>query len=138
MHFCGQEFIIPEIIDPITGETITIEDGASGELVYIAIDRQSSALLRFRTRDQVVVWTSPCSCGRTSMRIRCIERTDDMLIVLGVNAFPSAVQDVVAGFAPRTTGQIRILLDEPGPRVTPPIGIVAPDSGKNATQLSML
>ncbi len=124
MHFCGQEFIIPEIIDPVTGETKKIEDGVSGEIVYTAIDRQSSALLRFRTRDQVVVWTKPCSCGRTSMRIRCVGRTDDMLIVLGVNVFPSAVQDVVSGFVPKTTGKIRILLNEPGPRVTPPLKVI--------------
>ena len=124
MHFCGQEFIIPEIIDPVTGEAKKIEDGVSGELVYTAIDRECSALLRFRTRDHVVAWTKPCSCGRTSMRIRCIGRTDDMLIVLGVNVFPSAVKDVVAGFLPRTTGEIRILLDEPGPRVNPPLKVI--------------
>ena len=124
MHFCGQGYIIPEIIDPETGERKKIEDGVTGELVYTAIDRESSALLRFRTRDHVIAWTSRCSCGRTSMRIRCIGRTDDMLIVLGVNVFPSAVQDVVSGFAPQTTGEIRILLDEPGPLVQPPLKVV--------------
>lgn len=124
MHFCGQGYIIPEIIDPETGERKKIEDGVSGELIYTAIDRESSALLRFRTRDHVIVYTKPCSCGRTSMRIRCIGRTDDMLIVLGVNVFPSAVRDVVSSFAPRTTGEIRVLIDEPGPLVKPPLNVV--------------
>ncbi len=124
MHFCGQEFIIPEIIDPETGERKELEDGVTGELIYTAIDRESSALLRFRTRDHVIAWTSRCSCGRTSMRICCIGRTDDMLIVLGVNLFPSAVRDVVSGFAPRTTGEIRVLLDQPGPLAQPPLKVV--------------
>ncbi len=124
MHFCGQEFIIPEIIDPETGARKELENGVTGELIYTAIDRESSALLRFRTRDHVIAWTEPCSCGRTSMRIRCIGRTDDMLIVLGVNVFPSAVRDVVSGFTPRTTGEIRILLDEPGPLAKPPLKVV--------------
>ena len=58
------------------------------------------------------------------MRIRCIGRTDDMLIVLGVNVFPSAVRDVVSGFSPRTTGEIRVLIDELGPLVQPPLKVV--------------
>lgn len=131
MHFCGQGFIIPEIIDPETGASLELEDGVTGELVYTAIDRESSALLRFRTRDHVIAWTSPCRCGRTSMRIRCIGRTDDMLIVLGVNVFPSAVRDVVSGFTPRTTGEIRILLNEPGPLVQPPLNVVVEAADPN-------
>ena len=57
--------------------------------------------------------------------MRCVGRTDDLLIVLGVNVFPSAVKDVVAGFRPRTTGEIRIVLEEAGPRVKPPLKVVA-------------
>ena len=61
--------------------------------------RQSAApLLRFRTRDHVQVKTSPCPCGRTGPRIRCIGRTDDMLIVRGVNVFPSALEGIVRRF----------------------------------------
>jgi len=123
MHFCGQEFIIPEIINPDTGKNLPIEDGVSGELIYTSVDRQSSPILRFRTRDHVVVWTKPCSCGRTSFRLRCIGRTDDMLIVLGVNVFPSAIKDVIASYAPQTTGEIQIQLYEPGPSVKPPLHI---------------
>lgn len=58
------------------------------------------------------------------MRIRCVGRTDDMLIVLGVNVFPSAVRDVVSTFRPQITGEIRILLNEPGPGVQPPLKVV--------------
>lgn len=123
MHFCAQEFIIPELIDPKTGETIEFEDNARGELVYTAIDRECVPLLRFRTRDHVVTWTEDCECGRSSFRLRCVGRTDDMLIVLGVNVFPSAVKDVLASMRPKTTGEIQILLDKPPPRVEPPLKI---------------
>jgi phenylacetate-CoA ligase len=123
MHFCAQEFILCELIDPDTGEVLEMKDDAIGELVYTLIDREASPLIRFRTRDRITVWTSPCECGRTSFRVRCIGRTDDMLIVLGVNVFPSAIKDVVASLRPRTTGEIQVLLDKPGPAVVPPMKI---------------
>ena len=76
-----------------------MEDGAKGELVLTHLQHRAAPLLRFRTRDHVEVWTSPCKCGRTAPRIRCIGRTDDMLIVRGVNVFPSAIREVVSEFA---------------------------------------
>jgi len=123
MHFCAQEFILCELIDPDTGEVLEMKENATGELVYTLIDREACPLIRFRTRDRITVWTSPCECGRTSFRVRCIGRTDDMLIVLGVNVFPSAVKDVVASLRPRTTGEIQILLDQPAPKVEPPMKV---------------
>ncbi len=123
MHFSGMEFMIPQIIDPDTGKTLEWKDGATGELVYTAIDRECCPLLRFRSRDHVVVWSSPCICGRTSPRLRCTGRTDDMLIVLAVNVFPSAIKDVVNSFRPRTSGEIQIQLEAPPPKVEPPLKI---------------
>ena len=123
MHFCAQEFILCELIDPGTGEVLEMKDDAVGELVYTLIDREASPLIRFRTRDRITVWVSPCDCGRTSFRVRCIGRTDDMLILLGVNVFPSAIKDVVTSLRPRTTGELQILLDRPGPKVDPPMKI---------------
>ena len=125
MHFCAQEFVLPEIIDPETGEVLPIEKGVAGELVYTSLERQCVPLLRFRTRDRVTVLDTSCPCGRTSFKLRCVGRTDDMLIVLGVNLFPSAVRDIVSSFHPRTTGEIQIVLHEPGPRVVPPVKIIA-------------
>ncbi|MFP3975601.1 MAG: phenylacetate--CoA ligase family protein [Dehalococcoidia bacterium] len=123
MHFCAQEYIVCELIHPDTGDVIEMEDDAEGELVYTLIDREACPVMRFRTHDRVQVWTSPCECGRTSFRLRCLGRTDDMLIVLGVNVFPAAVKDVVASFTPHTTGEMVILLEEPGPAVQPPVRI---------------
>jgi phenylacetate-CoA ligase len=137
MHFCAQEFIVCELINPETGEVLEMEDDTTGELVYTHIDRECCPLIRFRTRDRIKVWSSPCDCGRTSLRVRCIGRTDDMLIVLGVNVFPSAVKDVVTSLRPRTTGEIRILLDQPGPKVDPPMKIKV-EYSKNVADLRSL
>jgi phenylacetate-CoA ligase len=123
MHFCAQEYIFPELINPDSGEVIEMKDGAEGELVYTLIDRECCPVVRFRTRDRITVFTGPCECGRTSFRIRCIGRTDDMLIVLGVNVFPSAIKDIITSFRPRTTGDMIVLLDKPGPKVGPPLKV---------------
>jgi len=123
MHFCAQEYIFPELINPDSGEVIEMKDGAEGELVYTLLDRECCPVVRFRTRDRITVFTGPCECGRSSFRIRCIGRTDDMLIVLGVNVFPSAIKDVITSFRPRTTGDMILLLDKPGPKVEPPLKI---------------
>lgn len=125
MHFNGQEYVYVEIIEPETGQVLPLEAGVSGELVYTSLDRECVPLLRFRTRDRVTILSTSCVCGRTSFKLRCVGRTDDMLIVLGVNVFPSAVRDVVSSFYPRTTGEIQILLDAPGPGVKPPLKVVA-------------
>jgi phenylacetate-CoA ligase len=79
--------------------------------------------LRFRTRDHVEVRVGSCACGRTSPRIRCVGRTDDMLIVRGVNVFPSAVRDVVAAFAPAVSGQILVRPRTPGVKQEPPLPV---------------
>lgn len=118
MHFVGPDYVICEFIDPETGKRVPYGNQMEGELVYTAIERECVPLVRFRTRDLVRVDTTPCSCGRKSFRIKCIGRTDDMLILKGVNVFPSAIKDVVSGFRTETTGEIRIVLRERPPLVT--------------------
>jgi phenylacetate-CoA ligase len=66
---------------------------------------------------------SPCSCGRTGPRVRCIGRTDDMLIVRGVNVFPSAVREVVSDFAPQVSGNILVRPASPGVKQEPPLPV---------------
>ena len=107
MHLGARGFVHAELIDPESGEALAMNDGATGELVLTHLSHRAAPLLRFRTRDHVRVRASPCRCGRTGPRVRCIGRTDDMLIVRGVNVFPSAVREVVSGFAPDVSGQIR-------------------------------
>ncbi|HEV1993820.1 MAG TPA: hypothetical protein VGR03_05780 [Candidatus Acidoferrum sp.] len=129
MHFNGQEYVFVEIIDPESGALLPLEPGVSGELVYTSLERECVPLLRFRTRDRVTILGTSCACGRTSFKLRCVGRTDDMLIVLGVNVFPSAVKDVVAGFYPKTTGELQIVLERPGPGVQPPLKVIAEYAG---------
>lgn len=114
MHLCSQGLVHVELIDPVSGEPVDIEPGATGEVVLTALDRQASPLVRFRTRDHVEVLGTDCSCGRTSPRFRCFGRTDDMLIVRGINVWPSAVREVVIGFQPQATGNMRIVADFSG------------------------
>jgi phenylacetate-CoA ligase len=123
MHLGARGFVHPELIDPATGDARPLEDGASGELVLTHLRQRAAPLVRFRTRDHVVVRTSPCPCGRTGPRIRCIGRTDDMLIVRGVNVFPSAIREVVAGFAPAVSGHVRVRPAAPGVKQEPPLPV---------------
>ena len=123
MHLGARGFVHAELIDAASGEVVPLEDGASGELVLTHLRHRAAPLLRFRTRDHVVVRTSPCACGRTAPRIRCLGRTDDMLIVRGVNVFPSAVRDVVSSFAPDVSGNIVVRPDAPGVKQEPPLPV---------------
>ena len=123
MHFSGRGLVHVELIDPDTGAPVPIEDGAQGELVYSHLRHRAAPLLRFRSRDHVQVRTGTCACGRTAPRVRCIGRTDDMLIVRGVNVFPSAVREVVNGFAPHVSGLIAIRPTAPGVKQEPPLPV---------------
>ena len=123
MHLGARGFVFPELIDPDSGEPIELADGASGELVLTHLRHRAAPLLRFRTRDHVEVRMSPCRCGRTGPRVRCIGRTDDMLIVRGVNVFPSAVREVVSGFAPKVSGNILVRPASPGVKQEPPLPV---------------
>jgi phenylacetate-CoA ligase len=123
MHLGGAGIVHPELIDPETGEALPMEDGAQGELVLSHLRHRAAPLLRFRTRDHVEVRATPCPCGRIGPRVRCIGRTDDMLIVRGVNVFPSAVREVVGAFAPQVSGQIAIRRRSPGVKQEPPLPV---------------
>ena len=120
MHLGARGFVHAELIEPETGVAVELDDGAAGELVLTHLQHRAAPLLRFRTRDHVEIRTSECSCGRTSPRLRCIGRTDDMLIVRGVNVFPSAVREVVSAFAPDVSGHILVKPDAPGVKQEPP------------------
>ena len=109
-----------------------MSDGATGELVLTHLRHRAAPLLRFRTRDHVAVKTSPCPCGRTGPRIRCIGRTDDMLIVRGVNVFPSAVREVVGGFAPDVSGNILVRPATPGVKQEPPLPVAVELAARRA------
>ena len=100
MHI-NEDHFIAEIIDPDTGEVLP--DGAQGELVFTSITKEAFPLLRYRTRDICVLSREKCSCGRTHVKMsKPRGRSDDMLIIKGVNVFPSQIETVLLGqsFAP--------------------------------------
>jgi len=132
MHLGARGFVHAELIDPDTGAPLEMDDGATGELVLTHLQHRAAPLLRFRTRDHVEVRTTLCRCGRTGPRLRCIGRTDDMLIVRGVNVFPSALREVVSAFAPDVSGQILVMPRAPGARQDPPLP-VAVELARGAT-----
>lgn len=123
MHFLAPDFIIAEIVDPETEQVLTPAPGVEGEVVYTTIDRQASPVLRFRSHDWVKVIATECPCGRSSYKLRCTGRVDDMLIVRGINVFPSAIRDVVMGLRPKTSGEFRIIADFEGHSTQRPLRI---------------
>ena len=126
MHFSGQGFVHFELIKPDTGEVIPLDSGTGefdGELVYTHLRHRAAPLLRFRSRDHVKLWTGKCACGRTAARVRCIGRTDDMLIVRGVNVFPTALREIVNEFQPLVSGMISVRPRAKGFRQNPPLPV---------------
>jgi phenylacetate-CoA ligase len=111
LHIWEDHFLI-ETIDPKTGDVLPA--GEEGELVFTTLTKTGLPLLRFRTRDISVVETEKCDCGRTHSRMmRVTGRSDDMLIIRGVNVFPSQIEYVIMGF-PELAAQYQIVLDRPG------------------------
>jgi phenylacetate-CoA ligase len=123
MHLGARGFVHAELIDPDSGDALELGHGATGELVLTHLRHRAAPLLRFRTRDHIEVRTSPCRCGRTGPRVRCVGRTDDMLIVRGVNVFPSAIREVVSGFAPEVSGHILVKPRATGVKQEPPLPV---------------
>ncbi|ASN07291.1 phenylacetate--CoA ligase [Virgibacillus necropolis] len=113
-----------DIVDPETKKPIQINDGSIGEMIITELNLQALPRIRYATGDMVQVFTNECpGCGFKGKRIKVIGRTDDMLIIKGVNVYPSAIKRLISNFIPNVTGEIRIVLDTPPPRVTPPLRV---------------
>ena len=123
MHFMAREYVHVELIEPESGAPVAWKDGAQGELVYTALRREAMPMFRFRSRDHVVVTMQDNPTGRTGPRIRCVGRTDDMLIVRGVNLFPTAVRNVLEDFSAETSGMFNIQPGSEGVLQDPPLPI---------------
>jgi len=90
----AEDHLLWELVDPVTGEPVP--DGEQGELVFTTLSKEAFPVLRYRTHDLATVTTERCECGRTLARMsRVRARTDDMLIIRGVNVFPSQIEDVI-------------------------------------------
>ena len=121
LHFMAADVLHPELIDPDSGAPLALEAGASGELVLTHLVRDCQPLVRFRTGDIVTIGeTAPCACGCTGFRFSVVGRSDDMVVVRGLNMFPSMVAAVLNEI-PELSGDYRITLDTPPPYDTLPV-----------------
>jgi len=112
IHIWADLFLI-EAIDPKTGEQV--EDGERGELVVTSLDKWAFPLIRYRIGDLTIVNNEPCECGRTHPRImRILGRTDDMIVVRGINIFPSQVESVLMRI-PEVGDNYQLIVDRKGP-----------------------
>jgi phenylacetate-CoA ligase len=132
LHFVALDVLHPEIVAPDTGAPLPWEPGTTGELVLTHVERECQPLVRFRTGDLVVLTaTAVCACGRTAPRFRVVGRSDDMVVIRGVNVFPTAVAAVVTA-DPDLSGEYRIVLDGPGPYDRLPLEVELADHAVDA------
>jgi phenylacetate-CoA ligase len=124
MHMVSEDYCVLELLDPETKKPLELRDGATGEMVFTYLNIEGTPFLRYALGDVLQVYTSPCGCGMPGLRFRILGRSDDMLIVKGVNVYPAAIRNIVTAFTPATTGHMRIVLDQPGHRVKPPLRLV--------------
>jgi phenylacetate-CoA ligase len=135
MHFCGAGHVWVELVDPDSREPMEIETGAIGELVYTALTREAMPVVRFLGGDIARIEGTSCECGRTSFRQRVLGRRDDMFIVRGVNAYPSAILSVVGDFRPHVTGRARVVRVGHETTIDPPVPVeVEVPSGATAAE----
>ncbi|VTU46312.1 Phenylacetate-coenzyme A ligase (plasmid) [Variovorax sp. SRS16] len=124
-HQTTPDMALVQLIDPAAGTLLPLEDGAEGEYIFTHLSRHACGLVRYRSGDVLKVRVGDCACGRTGFRMDIVGRTDDMLIVRGVNLYPSAVQAVVNQFEPQLAGSMQIVLKAKGPKVEPPLQVRA-------------
>src|SRR5215813_3350512 len=121
LHFMALDVLHPELIEPETGAVLPWREGERGELVLTHVSRECQPLVRFRTGDIIVLTgTGRARCGRTAPRFRVVGRSDDMVVVRGINVFPTQIAAVL-NRDDSLSGEYRILLDGPGPYDALPI-----------------
>ncbi|MBL6933673.1 MAG: AMP-binding protein [Rhodospirillales bacterium] len=116
LHFIALDVLYPELIDPDTAQPMAWKDGETGELVLTHLERDCQPLVRFRTGDIITLTGvgEPCACGRTAPRFRVVGRSDDMIVVRGLNIFPTGLAATVNSF-PELSGEYRVILEGHGP-----------------------
>lgn len=121
LHFMAADVLHVELIDPDTATPLPLEPGQTGEMVLTHLARECQPLVRFRTGDIITVdETEPCRCGCTGFRFRVVGRSDDMVVVRGLNLFPTMVAAVLNEFI-ELSGDYRIHLDTPPPYDSLPV-----------------
>jgi phenylacetate-CoA ligase len=121
LHFMALDVLHPELIAPESGALLPWREGEQGELVLTHVSRECQPLVRFRTGDIILLTgTDRAACGRSAPRFRVVGRSDDMVVVRGINAFPAQIAAILNRDG-RLSGEYRIVLDGPGPYDVLPI-----------------
>ena len=123
MHWLADDYAYYELIHPETQKPVPMENGATGIMVGTSLNPPAAIWfdMRFTLMDIHQVFTDPCPCGRSGFRYNIVGRADDMLKVKGVPVYPAAIEGVIHAFPDKLTGSFRIILEEPPPRVVPPL-----------------
>jgi phenylacetate-CoA ligase len=137
LHFVAHDVLHAELIDPDSGTLKQFEPGNSGELVLTHLIRECQPLVRFRTGDIIRIEnTEVCKCGCAGFRFRVIGRSDDMVVVRGLNMFPTMVAAVVTSFE-ELSGEYRIVLDAPPPYDVLPVEVELAEGIQGVDALSL-
>jgi len=116
LHYNAQGILYVELIDPTSGKSLDFKAGQVGEFVLTNLKREAQPLIRYRSHDLAeIVGVGFCDCGRNGFRFKILGRSDDMLIVKGINVFPQAIADVISKFLSSLTGEFEIILENPPP-----------------------
>jgi phenylacetate-CoA ligase len=123
MHWLADDHAYYELVDPETMKPVPMENGATGIMAATSLHPEAAAWfdMRFTLMDIHQVFTDPCPCGMSGFRYKIVGRADDMLKVKGVPVYPAAIEGVIHSMPAELTGAFRIVLDEPPPRVVPPL-----------------
>ena len=115
LHYFAADVMFPELIEPDDAAPLPWAEGTTGELVLTHLTKECQPLVRFRTGDIITLTgTGTAACGRTAPRLRVVGRTDDMIVVRGINVFPTPLTEIVNRL-PELSGEYRIVLRGPGP-----------------------
>jgi phenylacetate-CoA ligase len=141
MHSIAPEWWVmgDDLVDPDTSKPLEITDGVIGHALLTTV-QEAKPMLKYAFGDLLQVFTDECPCcGFKGLRVKIVGRADEMLMVKGANVFPTAVKGVINEFLPRVTGEMRIILEKPGPAVDPPMKIkVEHGAGLAGDQFSQL
>lgn len=123
MHWLADDYAYYELVDPETKAPVPMENGATGIMVGTSLNPKAAVWfdMRFTMMDIHQVFTDPCPCGKSGFRYKIVGRADDMLKVKGVPVYPASIEGLIHSMPKQLTGAFRIILDEPPPRVVPPI-----------------
>jgi phenylacetate-CoA ligase len=126
MHYMAEDYCFRyDLVDPETKAPLELRDGAIGEAIHTGLEYEAAPAFRNATGDILKLHVGECpGCGHFGVRMEIVGRADDMLAIKGVKVYPAAIQDVVRQFQPHVSGELRIRLDAPPPRVEPPLRLI--------------